>query len=171
MHWWAKHGATGVNLQNTEWLPTDTFYIDARKQYQMNPKAYGIRAFELGSHGWTESVAIENPRALNVTSYAVGDDTNCCITIINKEHGAKAAKAKVTIVTTGFEAKSAALMFLKTANGNVTAQSGVTLGGGTISNDKKWNGQWKKLRGVKGSLVVDLEPASAVVVKLSAKSR
>jgi hypothetical protein len=169
MHWFAKHGATGVNFQNSEWLPTDTFYIDAQKQYQMNPKAYGIRAFDIGSHGSTESVEMDNPSTLNVTVYAVGNDTNCYVTIINKEHGAKAAKAKVTIIADGFDAKSAEVMFLKTADGNVTAQSGVTLGGASISNDKIWNGKWKKLRIAKGRCVVDVDGASAAVVKLNAR--
>jgi hypothetical protein len=168
MHWFAKHGATGVNFQNSEWLPTDTFYIDAQKQYQMNPKAYGIRAFEIGSHGWTESVALENPYSANVTAYAVGDETNCCVTIINKEHGAKATRTKVTIVADGFEAKTAAVMFLKTKDGNVTAHSGVTLGGGTISNHAPWDGKWKKLRASQGKVVVELDPVSAAVVKLNA---
>jgi hypothetical protein len=169
MHWFAKHGATGVNFQNTEWIPTDTFYIDAQKQYQMNSKAYGIRAFVMGSQGWTESVALENPKNANVTAYAVGDDTNCCVTIINKEHGANAAKASVTIVADGFEAKSAWMMLLKTSDGNVTAHRGVTFGGGTISNDAAWKGKWSKLRIKDGKCVVNLEPASAAVVQLRGK--
>ncbi len=32
MHWWAAHGARGVNFQNTEWLRTDTFYPECRRQ-------------------------------------------------------------------------------------------------------------------------------------------
>ena len=28
LHWWAAHGASGVNFHNTEWLKTDTVYFD-----------------------------------------------------------------------------------------------------------------------------------------------
>jgi hypothetical protein len=169
MHWFAKHGATGVNFQNTEWIPTDTFYIDADKQYQMNPKAYGMRAFEIGSHGWTESISMDNPTSANVTAYAVGDDTNCCVTIINKEHGTKAEKVKVTMVANGFQAKSAAVMFLKTKDGNVTAHTGVTLGDGTIANDNTWKGNWTTVPLSHGKCAIEVEAVSAAVVNLSAK--
>ncbi|MGZ4973288.1 MAG: glycosyl hydrolase family 79 C-terminal domain-containing protein [Limisphaerales bacterium] len=169
MHWWAKHGATGVNFQNSQWLPTDTFYIDAKRQYQMHPKAYGLRAFEVGSHGWTESVAMDNPRGLNVMAYAVGDETNCCVTIINKEHGANAGKTTVTIAANGFEAKRAGVMVLKAANVNVMAMKDVTLGGSNISNDKEWRGKWREVRISDGKCLVDVEPASAVILRLGAK--
>lgn len=171
MHWFAKHGATGVNFQNTEWLPTDTFYIDAQKQYQMNPKAYGIRAFEIGSHGWTESVSLDNPRNVNVTAYAVGDETNCCVTVINKDHGAKASNTAVTIGADGFQTQSAWVMLLKTADGNITAHNGITLGGGTISNGADWNGKWSNVRLTGGKCVLKLEPASAAIVQLRGKAR
>ncbi len=166
MHWFAKHGATGVNFQNTEWIPTDTFYIDAQKHYQMNPKAYGMRAFAMGSQGSTESVTVENPHNVNVTGYAVGDETNCFVTVINKEHGPSASRANVTIVTDGFKVSGASAMFLKTADGNVTAHSGVTFGGATISNDSDWNGKWSKVPLSGGKCSLELDPASAVVVRL-----
>jgi hypothetical protein len=63
-HWWAEHGAAGVNLQNTEWLHTDTFHLDEDTNYQIYPKAYGIRAFEEGSHGSVEPVEQTEPDRL-----------------------------------------------------------------------------------------------------------
>lgn len=171
MHWWAKRGATGVNFQNTEWLPTDTFFIDPASHYQMHPKAYGIRAFDLGGQGWTESVAMENARSLNVTAYAVGDNGQCCVTIINKEHGANASAIKVAIGLKGFDVRSAKAMCLKSGHGDVTASSDVTLGGGAITNDRKWKGEWNSCRVSGQTCVLDVAPASAVVVMFRGKQR
>jgi hypothetical protein len=168
-HWWAKHGATGVDFQNTAWLPTDTFYPDANGQFQMHPKAYGIRAFEIGSHGWTLGVKVGNPRTLNVTSYAVGGGTNYFVTIINKEHGPRASVAKVDIVLEGFQAKSAKTMFLETSDGNVTASSGVMLGGVGISNNAIWEGKWSAARISNGKCSVEVPAASAVIVKIDGR--
>src|ERR1051325_859562 len=84
MHWWAAHGAAGVNFQNTEWLTTDTFYRDSGGEYPMHPKACGIKAFNLGNRGRVQPVAIENQQHLNLTAYAVSDGANLCVTVINK---------------------------------------------------------------------------------------
>lgn len=169
MHWWATRGATGVNLQNTEWLPTDTFYIDANRQYQMHPKAYGIRAFDVGSEGWTESLALDNPRDLNIRAYAVGDDKQCFVTVINKEHGANASSATVAIALKNFQVRNASAMYLKSEHGDVTATSDVTLGGASITNDRKWKGKWTGLRRKDGEWVVEVPPVSAVIVRLRGK--
>ena len=48
MHWWAAHGAQGINFQNTEWLRTDTFYPDAAGTFQIHPKAYAIKGVRPG---------------------------------------------------------------------------------------------------------------------------
>ena len=166
MHWWAAHGASGVNFQNTEWLRTDTFYRDLDGNYQMHPKAYGIRAFDLGGRGRVESVAIENKPELNLTAYAVSNATNLCVTIINKEHGASGRGAKVKILP-GFTAKDAAVMVLAAREGGVEATSGVTLGGGMITNNAAWVGKWIPLEASTQGCVVTIAAASAAVVKIS----
>src|SRR5215471_11758678 len=97
MHWWAAHGCSGVNFHNKSWLRTDTIYLDSEGKYQVNPKAYGIKAFELGSHGRVEPLAITNSAGLNLTAYAAGDTNSVYTTVINKEHGAGARDAVVTI--------------------------------------------------------------------------
>ncbi len=170
MHWWAKHGAEGVNFQNSEWLPTDTFHPDASGNWQMNPKAYGIRAFDLGSHGWVEPVKLENEAGLNLTAYAVGDETNLFVTVINKEHGASARGANVQIVPDGLAAKGAEVMFLKAESGDPAATNGVTLGGGTITNNAPWHGAWTSLKVAENSqCTVNVAPASAAIVRILSK--
>ena len=167
MHWWAAHGARGVNFQNTEWLRTDTFYLDSDGNYQMHPKAYAIKAFDLGSRGQVKSVAVDNQRSLNLTAYAVSDATNLCVTIINKEHGASARDARVQILPGSFDPANAAAMFLTAREGGVLATNGVTLGGGIIANNAAWAGKWTALATSAVGCAVMVPAGSAVVVKLS----
>jgi hypothetical protein len=165
MHWWAAHGAAGVNFQNTAWLRTDTFYRDADGNYQMHPKAYGIRAFNLGSYGRVQTVAIENKKELNLTAYAVADEKSLCVTVINKEHGAGGREARLKIISPVFDAKFAQVMYLKAGDGGVGATNGVTLGGGTIVNNARWEGTWGMVVSKKESLPVPA--ASAAVFRFS----
>src|ERR1035438_4383631 len=134
LHWWAAHGCAGVNFHNTEWLKTDTVYFDAAsRNFRNNPKAYGIKAFDIGSHGRVEPVAVANASGLNLTAYAVSNPTNLFVTIINKEHGAGARAAAVTIAPAGFSPGQPAVMFLQAPDGNAGATNGMTLGGGAIA--------------------------------------
>ena len=168
MRWWAARGLAGVNFHNNQWLKTDTFYLDSG-EYRINPKAYGIRAFNLGSHGWTKSVALNNTADLNLTAYAVGDGTNLYVTIINKEHGAGARTASVMIAADGLSLKSAEAMFLTAPSNDAGATNGVTLGGALITNHSAWRGQWMALPSVTNGQCNLVVPAtSAAVVKLSA---
>jgi hypothetical protein len=168
MHWWAVHGCAGVNFQNTEWLRTDTFHPDSAGNYQINPKAYGIRAFDLGGHGRVEPVSIANTNGLNLTAYAVGNRSNLFVTIINKEHGAGARDAAATILPESISSASAEVMFLTAPNGDVGATNGVTLGSASITNDAPWRGKWTPLNPIThGQCTVTVPAASAAVVKIT----
>lgn len=170
MHWWAAHGAAGINFQNTEWLSTDTFHPDSAKNYQINPKAYGVRAFEMGSHGRVEPITIVNTNGLNLTAYAVGNETNLYVTIINKEHGTGARDAAVAIVPDGIASGNATVMFLTAPNGDLGATIGVTFGGATITNDAPWLGKWTSLNATtNGQWAVTVPAASAAVVRVSGR--
>jgi hypothetical protein len=167
MHWWAEHAASGVDFQNTEWLYTDTFYPSPSGNYQIHPKAYALKAFDLGGQGGVEPVAIVNTNALNLTAYAIGDAATVYVTIINKEHGVDARDASVTILAKGLAPAHAGVMYLAAAKGDVGATSGITLGGASITNNAQWQGQWTTLRPVKNSqYVLTVPAASAAVVKI-----
>lgn len=168
MHWFAAHGCVGVNFHNTEWLKTDTVYLDDHGNYQINPKAYAIKAFELGSHGRVGKVTLTNTNSLNLTAYAVGTATNLCVTIINKEHGTNAQAAAVTIIASGYASAAVAAMFLAAPDGDLAAKAGITLGGGKITNNAPWQGRWTDLSPLAGGrCVVNVPAASAVVVHLN----
>ena len=169
LHWWAAHGASGVNFHNTEWFKTDTVYLDEDSgDYCINPKAYAIRAFDLGSRGCEEPVTIASKEKLNLTAYAVCDRTNLYVTIINKEHGPGSRSASVGIVPKGFSAADARTMFLTAPNGDVGAKDGITLGSSPILNHGSWQGQWESLDPDKNVCTVIVPAATAAVIKLSA---
>ena len=118
MHWWAAHHMAGVNFHNNPWLPTDTIVPNPNpcpstgcENYRTAPKGYGMKAFDLGGHGYVEPITIENPNAINLTAYAVGDAQNLYVTIINKTHNSTkdSTDAAVTIHSNGFKAASCAI--------------------------------------------------------------
>ncbi len=170
LHWSAAaDGCVGVNFHNNEWLLTDTVYLNRRnKSFQINPKAYGIKAFDLGGHGNVEPMAMSNPNNLNLTAYAVADSTNLYVTLINKGYGGGSRNATVTILLKGFSSGAAAAMYLAVAGGNVEATNGVTLGGASITNNAPFQGQWTPLGSTSnGQMTVTVPAASAAVVKIA----
>ena len=60
-------------------------------------------------------------------------------------------------------------MFLTAPNGDVTAKTGVTLGGTSIGNSEPWYGDWTPATvDDSGHCTVKVPAGSAVIVKLSA---
>lgn len=170
LHWWAAHRCAGVNFHNKPWLLTDTIYFDQPSHsYQVRPKAYGIKAFNLGAHGREQPLKIVNTNDLNLAAYAAADATALYITVINREHDSGARDAGVAIDLGGFStAGSAAAMYLTTPDGNMAAKAGITLGGATIRNDTPWAGQWTELAPVSNNCCALKVPASsAAVVKIA----
>lgn len=166
MHWWAEHDCSGVNFHTVVGKYNGTIYCDTNGNYQVWPIAYGIKAFDVGSHGRVTPITIANPDHLNLTAYAVtGTNGDLYVTIINKEHGIGARSASVTINAGGFASAKSAVMFLTAPNGDVEATHGMTLGGAAITNDGPWRGQWTTLN----SANVTVPAASAAIVKILAQ--
>jgi hypothetical protein len=178
MHWWAAHHMAGVNFHNNPWLPTDTVVPSPNpcpptgcQNYQIAPKGYGMKAFDLGGHGYVEPVTIANPKGINITSYAVGDAENLYVTIINRTHNTTndSIDAAVTIRPKGFPAASCASMLLTDGDPGNALGHNVTLGGATIVNNARWSGTWTPLApGKNGSCALTVPATSATVVKLHA---
>jgi hypothetical protein len=165
LHWWAAHGAAGVNFHNTQWVVNDIITPDATGQLTINPKGYGLKAFELGSHGHSEPATLANPDKLNLTAYSVADQKQRFVTLINKEHGPTAREATVTIVTPDKPTRSEVISLIA-PDADVAAKIGVSLGGATISNNSPWQRKWTPLP-AESPCVVKVAPASAVIVRLS----
>ncbi len=169
LHWWAAHVARGVDFHNTQWVVNDVITPDPSGQLTVNPKAYGLKAFDLGGHGNVEPVMISNPDNLNVTAYAVRGDGGHYATLINKEHGSGARPASVAIVASG-STEPAVVIILSNTSGDAAAKTGVTIGGATISSDGPWLGKWSPLPAQSsGHYALKVSPVSAVVVRIPAR--
>lgn len=173
MHWWAAHNAAGVNFHTgdkvaagSELRPSKyTAYFTSTNGYLVRPLGYGIKAFDLGSHGRLVPIKISAGNNLNLSAYAVlGDDQNLYVTIINKEHGTNARTAKISIGETGAKRVHGQIISLKAPAGDISATSGQTLGGAVIQADGSWNGKWTPLDSANS---LNLPAASAAIVKLS----
>jgi hypothetical protein len=184
MQWWAQHNAAGVNFHNKQWIFTDTIVPGNLVSgscspapcvnYQTAPKGYGIKAFDLGGHGYVEPVAITNADGINATAYAVGEGQDLYVTVINKTHTTTndVTDAAVTIQPSGFRAASAAWMALSNGDpGNAATTTGTTLGNAAIANNSPWFGQWTPLGSdTSGSITLTVPSASAAVVRIHAAS-
>jgi hypothetical protein len=167
MHWWAVHGCAGVNFHNKSWLCTDTIYLDSNGKYEVNPKVYGIKAFDLGGHGQVKPASISNPNGINLAAYAVSNTNTVYLTVINKEHGARGRSAVVSIAVTGVTNRSAEAIFLTAPQGDTGARAGVSLGGELITGGTPWHGKWVQVKvEPDGTASVVVPVAAAVVVRL-----
>lgn len=171
LHWWAAHGAAGLNFHNRRWILNTTIYPvggdDGLKSgYRLHPIAYGIKAFALGGHGAVVPVGIANPEAVNLTAYAVRDGGTLLVTVINKKDpGAKLQDARISIDAAG-AGTAAEAIYLAAAGQDLAAKEGITLGGAAIENGQ-WSGQWTPLG--KDEREIRLPGGSAVIVRLQLK--
>jgi hypothetical protein len=169
LHWWAVHDTRGVDFHNTQWVVNDVITRDPARGLMVNPKGYGIKAFDLGSHGSTEALTISNPDGINLTAYAVRGTRDHFVTLINKEHGFGAREANVTVAAPGL-VESPEVIFLTAPDGNPAAKTGVKLGGAAINADGPWLGKWAPLpAGQPGQCAVKVPAASAAIVRIRAR--
>lgn len=177
MHWWAEHGAAGVNFHNKQWIYTDTIAPSPNPcsgpcgNYQAAPKGYGMKAFDLSGHGYVEPVTISNPSGANVTAYAVGQAQDLYVTIINKAHGTGAPDANVTIQPQGMRSASVqAMMLTSGVPGDATPMT-ATLGGASIANNARWSGKWTAIApDTGGRIALTVQAATAAVIRIHAAS-
>lgn len=167
LHWWAGHDAKSVDFHNTQWVVNDIITRDSNEQLAINPKGYGLKAFDLGSGGSIEPVTISNPKKMNLTAYSVRGKDGHFVTIINKEYGTDATIAEVTIAAAD-SANHAEVIFLSVPNSDAAAKTGVTLGGAAITDDSPWTGKWTSLASDHpGQFRVKVPAVSAAIVKIS----
>jgi len=165
LHWWAAHGCRGVNFHNRQWGTNDTIGFDGTS-YAVLPIGYGLKAWDLGGHGDVKPVRL-SPSGTNVTAYAIANEDDLFVTIINKEHGGGARDANITIAPSGFAAGSATSIVLtdgKRGDGSLTQ---ATLGGATISGSGEWSGSWSPVSCDGGTCVLTVRATSAAVVHLT----
>jgi len=173
MHFWATRNAQGLNFHTGATSVYDPIMpTTLSSSYTAEPVAYGIKAFGLGSTGENVSTVIgSNPNNVNITAYGVLDPSagNLFVTIINKEHFTGAKNATVTLEP-GATYSGGQIWNLQQTSGDVSATSGVTLGGASIGGDGSWNGKSSPVSpSSSGAFTVSVPAASAVVVELTGK--
>jgi hypothetical protein len=171
LHWWAAHGASGVNFHNRRWILNTTIYPvksaddGIASGYRIHPIAYGIKGFSLASRGTPVPVTLGNPDALNLTAYAVRDVGALVVTVINKKDPGTPAQDALVQIVTGAAPEKVSAMFLTAPGNDPAGADGITLGGAPL-NDGQWEGKWTPLpRDKHGSIVVKLPGTSAVIVR------
>jgi hypothetical protein len=169
LHWWAAHGAAGVNFHNRRGLWTATIVPDPAGSggYVINPKGYGIKAFTLGSAGQVKPTQVQNPGGINVTAYCVGGAGEDYVTIINKAHGAAPADAAVTIVPPSPGVQGVQIMTLAGGQPGDARGARATLGGATITGDTRWDGKWSTLPAdPHAGISLTVKATTAAIVKI-----
>ncbi len=167
LHWWAAHGAAGVNFHNRRGLSTATVVPDPGRGYAVNPKGYGIKAFTLGSAGQVMPTEIHNPAGINLTAYCTGTAGEDYVTVINKAHGTNAPDAAVTIVLPGRSVRAGQTMALAGGPPGDARVASVSLGGAAITADAPWDGTWDALPSdPRAGIRLTVKATTAVIVKI-----
>jgi hypothetical protein len=180
--WWAEQGMIGINFHTGDKVAARdenkpcryaTFWT-AANGYNIHPIGYAEKMFSLGSRGNILPVKISDAGTnLNFVAYAVrGDDKSFYVTLINRSHDSTATNLSVHISVKGIEGwKKGEIMGLTAPDGDVSAKTGVTLGGAEMSNDAKWDGKWDvqvvPRQKSRFGFRVELPAASAAVVRLT----
>ena len=180
LYWWAFRGAGGINFHTGDSVAAGenmnpcmyASFVTSGKGYFVRPLGYAIKTFDLGSHGKIISIKIpEVNDDLNLSAYAVLSNGNSLyVTLINKENGANAKNAEVTMKI-NMNIKNAVAIYLNNEEKNIAATTGVTLGNSRIENNSAWNGKWSelKLKNKINEISLNVPVSSAVVVKLNIK--
>jgi hypothetical protein len=178
MHWWASHGAAGINFHTGEHVAagdenTQCFYavfLRSGGGYAIQPLGYAMMAFAVGGHGRVVPLHMQSEaNPLNLTAYAVMNEANdLYVTLINKEEGANAKDATVSLAVPA-EYRHLSLIRMEDRNGGITAKTGVTLGGVAIQENGVWNGVWQgaDMEEKNGASRIIIPAGTAVILRLT----
>jgi len=173
LYWWCAHESLGVNFHTGDRQHYSAFKT-AADGYEIRPLSYGLLAFSLGGHGRFIATKTEmpgNPVPLDLRVYATKTaKDDIFITLINRSHGAAGRAAEVSVVLPdSFSGMHAEMCFLAAPNGDISAKTGITIGGAEISRDGSWNGKWSAPPASVNErpIQVELPAASAAMVKFS----
>ena len=179
-HWWASHHILGVNYHTGESVGRDGGFAAANyaafvhqldgNGFIMRPQAYGLLTFSQGAHGRPLEVKIHAPPTYNFDAYAYRDsDGSIYVTLINKSYGDKPPPASVSLqLPKGMALETWQRMDLVQNEHDISAKTGVRLGGASVNQQGIWSGQWEKIKGDNSDyLTIQVEPASAAVLRFS----
>jgi hypothetical protein len=179
LYWWAYHSALGINFHAGEKVLRGlggsakpnvyTALTSSPDGYTILPTGYGMKAFQIGSHGRLIPAVVEsNLESINLAAYAVLSSDRCIyVTLINKEFDSNGRAANVTLLT-NMTLYRGEMMKLTAPSGDVTSIEGITLGGADIKEDGSWHGNWTTIpeNPIEDSITINVPAATAVIVKL-----
>ena len=178
MWWWAAHGASGINFHTGDTVASRIEGAPCKYAtlwtsptgYNVHPIGYAEKTFSLGSHGQLLRVTTENLDHVNLAAFAVkSGEKTIYVTLINKEHGAEGREPNIQL-TPGFAKARAEIIFLTAPKSDISAKTGVTLGGAEINDDASWTGKWTALpEASAGKFSIKLPAATGAVVKITAR--
>ena len=171
LHWWAAHGAQGINFHTGDWVAAGekqtrcwyaSFWNDAGG-CEAHPIAYALKAFALGGYGQILPTSIgADASSGSITAYAVlAADGHVYCTLVDKDHGAAAGPVPLAFSIPG--CAPSRVITLTAPGGDVAATDTVTLGGSAIAPDGSWGGKWTS----PPSGPITIAPGSAIVVDLT----
>jgi hypothetical protein len=176
LYWWITHGAAGLSFHTgditggVEMQPT--FYatfVTSRKGYAAMPLAYGMKLFNLGSNGKVIPVEVTQiPDKQNIAAYATQNSNgDIFLTLINKQYKEK-REEKISIqLDRSFKGNKLKSIALVAEDNDISKIAKVTLGGGEIEDDGRWEGKWEDLNATvidKSTIGISIPSASALLI-------
>lgn len=182
-HWWATHGIAGLNYHTGDsvcmnggfFAPNYASFVHqpGGKGFDVHPIAYSHLVFSQGARG--RILESESDLPPKVSSYAYRDGEDFLLTIIDREHESASQPVRISVhLPEGFDAKGSPgrwerLDLIQKA-GDVSAKSGITLGGESITEEGSWSGSWKPVKEtLPGEVSLSVTPASATVLRWTPK--
>lgn len=175
MYWWAERGNQGVNFHTgdkvggTDIAAHYATFVTEGDGFDVRPLSYAMKMFNIGSKGRMFPVVVDENKSL--TAYATKNDHGYVyVTVVNKEHG---AQAKERVLRLQFDSEETAVLSaesltMQCAGGDILARKEITIGGSEIAKDGTWKeGGWKKVENDGRSIILRMEPATAVVLKIN----
>jgi hypothetical protein len=140
--------------------------VGIASSYTLKGVGYGLLAFEQGSQGRPVPRTLSNPSNVNLTAYAtLQADGTQTVRLINKTYGANAIDTTV-VVNPGRTYARAQVMYLRVANNDPAATTGITLGGQAMGTNGVWNGTFTQtLTPTNGRFSISVPRTQAAIVR------
>lgn len=183
MHWWALHGAQGLNFHTGDVVAAADDHIVCRYAaftstmggFDAHPLAYAILAFSAGGEGNLVPVKLETSDQTNIPAYVMrSSGGDLFVTIISKGeagHGENASpdsSVQVAVAVPPSYSRAESMMLLAPRN-DLASKTGITFGGASITTDGKWSGRWTPIAvdGAGEAFSVSVQTPSAMVIRFS----
>lgn len=173
MWWWVSHGAAGVNFHTGNQVAAGdklvpckyTAFYSTKEGCTVQPLGYGMKAFSLGTSGHIVPLTL-SPSDPGLRAYASTEKGTLCLTLINRTYGAIARTFELALDIPQ-PSGSVETLTLSAPQGDISAKTGITLGGASILPDGSWKGAWTPLNpSATGKYTFPLPSATAVIIRV-----